>query len=78
MPKNIYMIIICFIKYMLYKNTHDRTIFIFLNVIILLKIECANWDAASDAAPISPLLPYPTAALIFIFIYLIFSFIPLK
>ena len=25
---NIYMIIIFFIKYMLYKNTHDRTTFI--------------------------------------------------
>ena len=29
----IYMIIIFLIKYMLYKNAHDRTIFIFLNVI---------------------------------------------
>ena len=31
---------------MLYKNAHDRTIFIFLNSIIVLKIECANLDAA--------------------------------
>ena len=38
---------------MLYKNAHDRTIFIFFNVIIFLKIGCANLDAA----PISPLLP---------------------
>ena len=43
-----------FIKYMLYKNAHDRTIFIFLKVIIFLKIGCTNLDAAS----ISPLLPY--------------------
>ena len=43
-----------FIKYMLYKNALDRTIFICLNVIIFLKIGCANLDAA----PISPLLPY--------------------
>ena len=50
---NIYIIIICFIKYMLYKNAHDGTIF-FLNVIIFLKIGCANLDAA----PILPLLPY--------------------
>ena len=39
---------------MLYKNAHGKTIFIFLNVIIFLKIGCAN----SDAAPNSPLLPY--------------------
>ena len=51
---NIYMIIIFFIKYMLYKNAHDRTIFSLLNVIIFLKIGCANLDAA----PISLLLPY--------------------
>ena len=43
---NIYMIIIFCIKYTLYKNTHDRTIFIFLTVIIFLKIGCANLDAA--------------------------------
>ena len=42
-------------KYMLYKNANDRTIFIFLNVIIFLKIGCANLDAP----PILPLLPYP-------------------
>ena len=35
------------------KNAHDRTILIFLNVIIFLKIRCAN----SDGAPISRLLP---------------------
>ena len=51
---NIHMIIIFLIKYMLYKNAHDRTIFMFSNVIIFLKIRCANLDAA----PISPLLPY--------------------
>ena len=34
---NIYMIIIFIIKYMLYKNAQDRSIFIFLNVIISLK-----------------------------------------
>ena len=39
-------------QYILYKNAHDRTIFIFLNVIIYLKIGCANLNAA----PISPLL----------------------
>ena len=39
---------------MLYKNTRDRTIFILSNVIILLKIGCANLDAAR----ISPLFPY--------------------
>ena len=38
----------------MYKNAQDRTIFIFLNVIIFLKIGCSNLDAA----PISPLLPY--------------------
>ena len=51
---NIYMIITFFIKYMSYKNAHDRTIFIFLNVIIFLKIGCAKLEAA----PISPLLSY--------------------
>ena len=51
---NTYMIIVFFIKFILYKNAHDRTIFIFLNIIIFLKIGCANLDAA----PISPLLPY--------------------
>ena len=48
------MIIIVFIKYMLYKNVRDRTILIFLNVIIFLKIGCAD----SDTVPISPLLSY--------------------
>ena len=43
-----------FIKYMLYKNAHNRTIWIFFSVIIFLKIGCANLDAA----PISPILPY--------------------
>ena len=38
----------------MYKNSHDRTIFIFLNVIIFLKMGCANLDAA----PISMPLPY--------------------
>ena len=51
---NIYMNIIFLIKYILYKNAHDRNIFIFLNVIIFLKIGCANLDVA----PISPLLSY--------------------
>ena len=37
---------------MFYKNAHDKTILIFLNVIIFLKIGCANLDAP----PISPLL----------------------
>ena len=41
-------------KSMLYKNAHDGTILIFLNVIFLLKIRCANLDAA----PISQLFPY--------------------
>ena len=62
---------IFFIKYMLYKNAHDRTLFIFLNVIIFLKIPCANLDAA----PISPLLPYGiicTKILIGICFYLFF------
>ena len=35
---NIYVFIIFFMKYILYKNAHDRTILIFLNVIIFLKI----------------------------------------
>ena len=39
---------------MLYKNAHDRTIFIFLNVTIFLKVGCIN----SDAALILLLLPY--------------------
>ena len=47
---NIYMITIFLIKFMLYKNAHDRTILIFFNFIIFLKIGCANLDAA----PISP------------------------
>ena len=50
---NIYMIIIFGIKYKLYNNAHDRTIFIFLNIIIFLKIWCANLYAA-------PILPPPT------------------
>ena len=50
---NLYMIIIFFIKYMLYKKAHDRTISIVLNV-IFLKVRCAN----SDASPISQPLPY--------------------
>ena len=48
------MIIIFFNKYMLYKNAHDRTILIFLNVIIFLKIGCTNINYAS----ISTLFPY--------------------
>ena len=40
---NIHMIIIFLIKYMLYKNAHNRTLIIFLNVIIFLKIGCANF-----------------------------------
>ena len=51
---NIYMIIILFDKYTLYKNAYDRTIFMFLNVIFFLKIGCANLYAAST----SPLFPY--------------------
>ena len=51
---NIYMIIYFFIKYLLYKNADDRPVFIFLNVIILLKIGYAHLDTA----PISSLLPY--------------------
>ena len=50
---NIHMIIIFFIKYMLYKNAHDRNIVIFFKVIMFLKIGCANLDVA----PISTLLP---------------------
>ena len=49
---NIYVIIIVFIKYLLYENAHNRTISIFVNVMIFLKIECTNLDVA----PISPLL----------------------
>ena len=48
------MIIIFFIEYMLYKNAYYRTILIFLNVIIFLKIRWANLEAA----PISPRLPF--------------------
>ena len=44
--KTIIIIIFC-IKYMLYKNAHDRIILIFLNVIIFLKIGCANSDLDS-------------------------------
>ena len=51
---NIYLIIITFIEYLLYRNAHDKTIFIFLNVIISFKIGCASLDAA----PISPRLPH--------------------
>ena len=43
---NIYIIIILFIKYVLYKNAHDRTIFLFF--------ECLDLNVS----PISPLLPY--------------------
>ena len=39
---------------MLYKNAHNRTSFIFLNIIMFLKIRCANLYAA----PISPPLLY--------------------
>ena len=49
---NIYMITIFYIKYMLYKNAHDRTIFIFLNVIIFQKLGCANLDANFAASPV--------------------------
>ena len=42
----IYIIIIFFIKDMLYKNAHDRTILIILHVIIFLKIGCANFAAS--------------------------------
>ena len=35
-----------FIMYIRYKNTHDRTILIFLNPIIFLKIGSANLDVA--------------------------------
>ena len=49
---NIYIIIIFYQIYMLYKNAHSRAIFISSNVIIFMKIGCANLDAA----PISPLL----------------------
>ena len=40
---NIHMIIIFFIKYMLFKNALGTTILIFLNVIIFLKIEFTNF-----------------------------------
>ena len=50
---NIYVIIF-FTKYMFYNSAHDRTIFIFSNVIIFLKIVCANLDAT----PISPPFPF--------------------
>ena len=47
----IYMIISFFIKYMLYKNAHDATIFIFFKCYHFLdEIGCANFDAV----PISP------------------------
>ena len=55
---NIYMIIIFFIKYMLYKKarTLDRSILIFLNVIIFLKIGCADFDVEQlrDFPPTPP------------------------
>ena len=52
---NIYIIIIFFNQiHVIYgKNPHDRNIFFFLNVIILLKVGCANLDTA----PISSLFP---------------------
>ena len=49
---DIFIILFFFIKYILHKSVHDRSIFIFLNVIIFLKIGCANLDVA----PIPPLL----------------------
>ena len=55
------------IKYISYKNAHDRTIFIFCYVIIFWKIGCANLDDA----PISPLLPY-CSNFKFTFLYSIF------
>ena len=70
MPKNNYSQKKCikhwydyifFIKYILYKNAHDITIFIFLNVIIFLKIGCANLDAA----PILPPLLYSSKKSLF-------------
>ena len=56
---NIYMIIIFFIKNMVYKNAHHSTFCIFSNVIIFLKTGCANLDAT----PISSLLPYTAVSL---------------
>ena len=53
------------IKYISYKNAHDRTIFIFCYVIIFWKIGCANLDDA----PISPLLPYRKIILLINFIF---------
>ena len=50
---SMYMIIIFCIKYILYyKNAHDRTIFIFLNFIIFLKIACPKFDAAPISLPL--------------------------
>ena len=51
---NIHIIVIIFIRYILHKNVHDRTIFIFLKVIMFLKIGCANLIVALT----SPLFPY--------------------
>ena len=50
---NIYMITNFYQIHVIYKNAHDRTILIFLNVITFLKIGCANLDAANFTA--SPL-----------------------
>ena len=36
------------IKYILYKNPQDRTILIFFNVVIFLKIGCTNLDVAAN------------------------------
>ena len=49
---NINMIIIFFIKYMLYQNADDRTIFFYLNVIIFLKIRTANLNTAPISSPL--------------------------
>ena len=49
---NINMIIIFFIKYMLYQNADDRTIFFYLNIIIFLKIRTANLKTAPISSPL--------------------------
>ena len=49
----IYMIIIFCIKYMLYENAHDKTIIIFSNVIIFLKIGRFDLDTALISPPLS-------------------------
>ena len=52
---NIYIIKFFFIKYILYKNAHDRTIFTFLNVIIFSKIRYVNlWRRANFAGSLLP------------------------